>query len=613
MPPTQAHTDSGNYDATRAHPTLRHPQENAVKRSLLVLILSFSTALLAQTDQSPTPSSSNPPPATTDQTQPPPVTQANPPQQDVTPMDETPVFKVNVVGRTTQAVNYHFRSGSTKVDLQGTELMPQARGSAKVESHLGRTEINAQVEKLDSPQRFGHEYLTYVLWAIDPQGRTQNLGEFVLNGGREIQVTTPLQAFGLIVTAEPYFAVTRPSDLVVMENVIRKDTVGATEMINTKYELIGRGQYIPPHQTYDAGILDPKTPLPLAEARNAVRIAQLSGAEKYAADTYQRAVELLKQSEEYWSRKYVQQKPVATVAREATQTADNARNISLKRQLDEFDEQQRLAAQQREEDARKRAEDEAARRATAETQAQEAARQREEALKAEQEAQARAAEQQRQAEESAKARQEAEAARQAALQQQQQAEAERQRAQLAAQQADQQRLQAEREKEEMRARLLQQLNTVLETRDTQRGLIVNMADVLFDFGQATLRPAAREKLAKISGIVLAYPGLKLQVEGHTDSIGSDAFNQKLSEKRANNVRDYLVKQSIPEDVVTAIGLGKADPVADNKTAKGRQQNRRVEMIVSGEVIGTKIGGQPQQTPAQLDPSVRPLNPPTPPQ
>ncbi|HWK31756.1 MAG TPA: OmpA family protein, partial [Terriglobales bacterium] len=515
-----------------------------MKRFPIVLILCAATALFGQNEQPPATA-----PSTSDQTQAPAATQPNPSQQDITPMDETPVFKVNVVGRSTQAVNYHFRSGSTKVDLQGTELMPQAKGTAKIESHLGRTEINANVSNLDSPQKFGREYLTYVLWAIDPQGRTQNLGEFVLNGGRDIQVTTPLQAFALIVTAEPYFAVTRPSDLVVMENVIRKDTVGATEMINTKYELIGRGQYIPKHASYDVAPLDPKTPLPLAEARNAVRIAQLSGAEKYAADTYQRSVDLLKQSEEYWSRKYVQQKPVATVAREATQTADNARNISLRRQLDEYDEQQRLAAQKREDDARKRAEDEAARRATAEQQAQEAARQREDALRAEKEAQARAAEQQRQAEESAKARQEAEAARQAALQQQQAAEAARQ-------QAEQQRLQAEREKEEMRARLLQQLNTVLETRDTQRGLIVNMSDVLFDSGQATLRPAAREKLAKISGIVLAYPGLKLQVEGHTDSIGSDAYNQKLSEKRANNVRDYLVKQSVPEDVITAMGFGK---------------------------------------------------------
>jgi outer membrane protein OmpA-like peptidoglycan-associated protein len=176
------------------------------------------------------------------------------------------------------------------------------------------------------------------------------------------------------------------------------------------------------------------------------------------------------------------------------------------------------------------------------------------------------------------------------LQQQQAAEAERQRAELAAQQAEQQRQQAEREKEEMRARLLQQLNTVLETRDTQRGLIVNMADVLFDTGKSTLRPAAREKLAKISGIVLAYPGLKLQVEGHTDSVGSTAYNQKLSEARANNVRDYLVKQGLTEDSITAEGFGEMQPVASNANAKGRQQNRRVEMVVSGEAIGTQIGG-----------------------
>jgi outer membrane protein OmpA-like peptidoglycan-associated protein len=562
------------------------PQENAVKRFLLLSALALCP-LFAQDNQNSSAQDPNSTAPAQNQT----TTTAPAAQDQPQDIGEVPVFRINVVGRTTQAVNYHFRSGSTKVDLKGTELMPLARGTARVESHLGRTEINATVSKLDSPQKFGKEYLTYVLWAIDPQGRTQNLGEIVLDGGKELQVTTPFQAFGLIVTAEPYFAVTRPSDLVVMENVIRKDTVGATELINTKYELIGRGQYIPKHASYDVAPLDPKTPLPLAEARNAVRIAQMSGAEKYASDTYQRAVNLLKQSEEYWSRKYVQQKPVATVAREATQAADNARNISLRRQEQEFDEQQRLAAQQREDEARKRAEDEAARRATAEQQAQASAR-------AEEEARQRAAEQQRQAEEAARARAEAETARQAALQQQQQAEAARQQALQAAQTAEQQRLQAEREKEEMRARLLQQLNTVLETRDTQRGLIVNMADVLFDSGQATLRPAAREKLAKVSGIVLAYPGLKLQVEGHTDSVGSDVYNQKLSEKRADSVRAYLIKQGLSPDTITAMGFGKADPVANNKTAAGRQQNRRVEMVVSGEVIGTKIGSQFQPQAAQ---------------
>jgi len=561
-----------------------------VKRFLFSLSIVLSSLAIAQEAPSQTPDNVNPAnaPAQTSQPQ-----QTTNPNGDVIQMDETPVFRVNVVGRTTQAVNYHFRSGSTKVDLQGTELMPTARGTARVQSHLGRTEIKLDISKLESPQKFGKEYLTYVAWAIDPQGRTQNLGEIVLDGGKEITVTTPLQAFGLIITAEPYFAVTRPSDLVVMENVIRKDTVGATELINTKYELIGRGQYIPPHASYDVAPLDMKTPLPLLEARNAVRIAQMSKADKYASDVYQRAVDLLKQSEEYWSRKYVQQKPVATVAREATQAADNSRNISLQKQLQEYEDQQRAAAQAREDEARRQAKEESARAQQAETAATEAARQREEA-------QRQAEERQRQAEAAARAQQEAETARQAALEQQQQATAEAQRAQLAAQQADQQRLQAEREKEEMRARLLQQLNTVLDTRDTQRGLIVNMSDVLFDSGQATLRPGAREKLAKVSGIVLAYPGLKLQVEGHTDSVGSDAYNQRLSEKRAENVRAYLVKQGVSPDVVSAMGFGKAQPVATNATSSGRQQNRRVEMVVSGEVIGTKIGGgqQQQAVPAQ---------------
>ena len=561
-------------------------QEHCVRLLLLALLLSSAIAFSQDaTTQQP----AQQPPATS--------------QPDVTSMDEVPIFHVNVVGRTTQAVNYHFRSGTTKVDLKGTELMPKATGNARVESHLGRTEIKAKVENLTSPQVFGKEYMTYVLWAIDPQGRTQNLGEFVLDGGNEITVTTPFQAFGLIVSAEPYFAVTRPSDLVVMENEIRKDTVGATELINTRYELIGRGQYIPPHASYDVAPLDPKTPLPLLEARNAVRIAQMSRADRYAPDVYKRAVDLLTQSEEYWSRKYVQKKPVATVAREATQAADNARNISLQKQQQEYEDQQRAAMQAREEEARKRAEDEAAQRAAAEKQAAEAARQREIAEQERLAAQERAQQQQLQAEQAARSQQEAEAARQAAIEQQQQAELARQRALEAAQAAEQQRqlaeqqrLQAEREKEEMRSRLLQQLNTVLETRDTQRGLIVNMADVLFDTGKSSLRPAAREKLAKISGIVLAYPGLKLQVEGHTDSVGSTAYNQKLSEARANSVRDYLVKQGLTEDSITAEGFGELQPVASNANAKGRQQNRRVEMVVSGEAIGTKIGGS--QTPAE---------------
>lgn len=145
-----------------------------------------------------------------------------------------------------------------------------------------------------------------------------------------------------------------------------------------------------------------------------------------------------------------------------------------------------------------------------------------------------------------------------------------------------------REKAELRARLLQQFNAILETKDTERGLVINMGDVLFDTGKYSLRPLAREKLARLSGIVLNYPGLRLEAEGHTDDVGGEAFNQKLSEQRANAVCEYLISQGIASEKVTAVGKGFSMPVEDNKTADGRQKNRRVELIVSGEVIGTKI-------------------------
>jgi outer membrane protein OmpA-like peptidoglycan-associated protein len=576
----------------------------AVKTEFAALLLAASLCLAQDTPTSDVTNPSNP---TSPQSQTGTGTNADP----IT-MEQTPHFKVSVVERTTTAINYHSRSGATTVNFRGTELMPKARGEAKVESKQGYMEIEVEFDDMDKPSKLGSELMTYVLWAVTPQGRAQNLGEVRLNGTKgKLDVTTELQAFGMIVTAEPYYAVTQPSNLVVMENIIRKDTVGATEVINAKYELLERGGYVPTGSAFNPVQLNPKVPLDFYMAQNAMRIAQLAQADKYATSTWDRAVQLYKQAEEYSTRKYLQPKPIATASREAIQTFEEARLISLRRQEEESLAQEREAARARTEEARRRAEDEAARRAAAETQAEEAARRREEAVKAQEKAQRIAEEQRRQAEEAALARQQAETAQQAALAQQQQAEAERQRAMLAAQQAEQQRLQAEREKEEMRARLLQQLNTVLETRDTQRGLIVNMSDVLFDTGKSTLRPGAREKLAKISGIVLAYPGLKLEIEGHTDSVGSDAYNQRLSEKRAQSVRDYLIKQGVTEDVLTAMGLGESQPVASNNTAAGRQQNRRVEMVVSGEVIGTKIGTHGGAVPAtapadQMPQSSQPL-------
>jgi outer membrane protein OmpA-like peptidoglycan-associated protein len=166
----------------------------------------------------------------------------------------------------------------------------------------------------------------------------------------------------------------------------------------------------------------------------------------------------------------------------------------------------------------------------------------------------------------------ADAARASALAEQQRAQADADRARLSAQQAEGQRQAAEREKAELRQRLEHQLNMILETRQTARGLIVNISDVLFDFNKYTLKPGAREKMAKVSGILLAYPGLRLQLEGHTDSIGTDDYNLVLSQRRADAVRDYLVSQGVPEPNVTAIGLGKANPVASNDTNAGRQRS-----------------------------------------
>ncbi len=528
------------------------------------------------------------------------------------PTDQLPTFKVNVVGRTTKAVNYHFRSGATKVNLTGTSIAPQAHGSAKVESHLGRISIELDVSGLPKPQSFGSEYLTYVAFAITPEGRAQNLGEIVLDGGKKITVTTDLQAFGIIVTAEPYFGVTRPSDVVVMENTVRPDTVGATEYINARFDLLGKGSYIPTRAAWEPQTIDPKVPLALHEARNAVRIAQIAGADKYATQSFDRAVQLLKQADEYQARKHPENNPINTVARQAVQQAEDSRVIALRHQGEERLTRERQASAARESAANEQATEESRRRAEAEQTAQE-----EQKRSAEAQAESETANRQRQeaeaaSKQAAQAQAAAEQAQQAALQQQQQAQAETERARQAAQQSDQQRLQAEREREELRARLLQQFNLILETRDTARGLIVNMSDVLFDSGKWTLRPLAREKLAKLSGIVLAYPGLKLQVEGHTDSVGGEAFNQTLSEKRADGVRDYLTGQGIGSENVSARGFGKTQPIASNATARGRQQNRRVEIVVSGEVIGTQIGGvknaapantpvNPQQMPAQPRP------------
>ncbi|MGA9672860.1 MAG: OmpA family protein, partial [Terracidiphilus sp.] len=437
-----------------------------------------------------------------------PTTTQNPstavPMQSAGMRDDVPLYKIQVVGRDIPAINYFHRSASTKIGFQGTSLLPQAHGSAKVDAHLGRTSIDASFEGLPPANGFGPEYLTYVLWAITPEGRPMNLGEVLPTGSKDksqLQVTANLQTFGLIITAEPYYAVTMPSDLVVMQNIVEDKTQGVIEQVNAHYSLLPRGAYAETagrHSVLHPITRDERSPLELYEAMNAIQIADAAGAEKYAADTMTTAKTALQNAQDTDTHKK-DRKETITFAREAVQSAEDARIITIRKIKAEDD----AAAQQ----ARQSAEQQA-------QQSQEAAQQ----------AQAIA---QQQAEERAKA------------------EDATRRAQEAQQAAEQSAQQASQQATQMRERLRQQLNQVLQTTESARGLIVNMSDVLFDFNKYTLKPEAREKLAKVSGILLSYPGLKLQVEGYTDSIGSDDYNQKLSEQRADGVRDYLVAQSVP--------------------------------------------------------------------
>jgi outer membrane protein OmpA-like peptidoglycan-associated protein len=559
----------------------------------------------------------------------------------------TPVYRITVVDRTTKAINYNHRSGSTEIGFRGTELLPAARGEARVESKQGVIKIDARMERLEPATKFGPEYLTYVMWAITPEGRATNVGEVLLDGDKsKLDATTELQSFGLIVTAEPYFAVTQPSDVVVMENFVRPDTNGTIEQVDAKYELLQRGQYTLNVNPADIRQLrlESKVPLELYEARNAVQIARWTGAERYAPETFLKSVQGLQNAEGYLQGK-AGKKPIGTVAREAVQMAEDARIITVKKIDEDRLTNERLAAADREarahsglvaaqadtarvtldakaaqiaaqseadrlrieNDAKTAAARDEADRARLAHAAQMAAAQTEaDRLKLENDAKTAAA----QTEASrlktdsdaqlAAAQSEADrlkrendaqaaAARNEADRVKTENDAQRASTQAELDRAAKEKTQAEAEKAELRSQLLTQFNAILQTRDTARGLIVNMSDVLFDTAKYSLRPLAREKLAKVAGIVSGHPGLRLAVEGHTDSVGSDEYNQQLSEDRGGAVRDYLTQQGMPGSSVTSRGFGKTQPVASNDTAAGRQLNRRVEIVISGDVIGAELG------------------------
>ena len=484
------------------------------------------------------------------------------------------IYRVKVVQRKLDCVNYLHRSGSTTIGFEGTPLLQGAKGEAKVTSERGGITIEAKFEGLTPANGFGREYLTYVLWAISPDGRAQNLGEVLPAGTKNnIRVTTALQSFGMIVTAEPYYSVSQPSDIVVLENVVRSNkTTGVLENVNANYYLLPRGTYAETsgaHTVRNPITRDERSPLELYEAENAVRIAQEAGADKYAPEIMSKAKLDLQNASAIDADKHGDRKMEITNAREAVERAEDARITTLRKQAAERDANNVMAKNQAQAEA-------------AQAQ-QQAAQSQLDAQKAQMQAQ-RA---QLEAEQAQASKAQADAARA-------QAEAEAAEARAKAAQANK----SVEDANQVREKLRQQLNSVLATSESARGLIVNMSDVLFDTGKYTLKPATQISLAKVAGILQAYPGLKVQVEGYTDSVGSDDFNQKLSENRSSTVKDFLVAQGVSPSNITSQGFGKNNPVADNSTASGRAQNRRVNMVVSGDAIGIheSAGAGSQQTP-----------------
>jgi outer membrane protein OmpA-like peptidoglycan-associated protein len=467
------------------------------------------------------------------------------------------VYHVNVVQRSLDAVNYLNRSGSTNIGFAGTNLMPNAKGEAKVNAQTGKTSISVNFKGLTPANGFGPEYLTYVLWAISADGRPQNLGELELAGDKaSLNVTTGFQSFGMIVTAEPYFAVSQPSDVIVLQNVVDKNTIGVQQQVNVHYQLLPKGLYADTAGAKSIAhpITDREhTPLALFEAYNAQRIAEAVGADKYSPDIMKEVAQDITNAQGEQDNRHRDVKMEFTFAREAVQRAEDARITTLRKQAEERQQQ----AQQAKVDAQLQAANSQAQAAQAQAQADAAA--------------------------AARARAEADKAR---------ADAEAANARAQAAEAQHKAQASEQDAAAVREKLRAQLNSVLQTTENARGLIVNMSDVLFDTGKYTIKPATQVSLAKVATILQLYPGLKVQVEGYTDSVGSDDYNQKLSENRANAVHDFLVQNGVPAANVTAAGYGKADPVADNTTPAGRAQNRRVNLVVSGDAIGVQTSAPP---------------------
>lgn len=462
----------------------------------------------------------------------------------------------NVIGGTVAAVGYLVGGGATKVDMVATSAASQASGQAKVEARVDGTTISLNVSGIAQPTALGAEFLTYVLWTVTPDGTTSNLGEVPINtnGQGKLLAKAQSQTFALIVTAEPYYAVRLPSELVILVNQTRKNTKGRIYP-NNSYKLMKRSEY---SRQGNPLALTPdlkKVPLDMYEARNAVEIAQSRGAAQYAPEIFAKAQSSLQRAENLLSQGSGKNQ-VISAARQTIQFAEDSRSLSVQRE-----EAERIQKEK----------DEAAAAAAAKVKAEaDAEAQRQAELTAAKEAQMRA-----------EAAAQAAEARAAAAAQQAMLEAK-------AQEARDEAARAQAAEAALRAQLLEQLNEVLQTMDTPRGLVVNMADVLFETGKFALSMDAQLKLAKLAGIIQAHPGLDLAIEGYTDTTGTAEFNMALSQQRADTVRHFLVAQGLSPDSITSTGFGQDDPIADNNTAAGRKRNRRVEIVVSGEAIGQQM-------------------------
>ena len=497
------------------------------------------------------------------------------PPQGNPPPDPQPIYRVTVVSRTLQAINYEHRSGPTKIDFQGTVLLPKAKGDATVESKRGRISVDARFDHMDPPTKFGREYLTYVLWAITPEGRPKNLGELVVDGSNKakISVTTDLQALGLMVTAEPYYSVTAPSDVVVLENIVRPDTIGRVEEVSAKYELLPRGQYtlnISPNQLRTVGPEAEALPydryeavLELYQAQNAIQIARSLGADRYASDTLSKAETLLGEAQSLQTRKQ-DTHMIVSRAREAAQMAEDARIVTVKRR-----DEDRLSRERQQDLEESRA------RTRAESEAQLA--------QAQAASDRSAAEADRAAAETERA--EAERARTIAAQEAAQAAADRSRPRPEpplARVDNSQMIQRQ-----TRANLLASLNNILPTRDTPRGLVVIVPDSMLETSPRNPSPPVARQLAQIAALITTYPGLSVRVEGYTDDRGSDVEDRTISQGRAQVVRDILITNGVPPGAAIAAGYGKDHPIASNDSAAGRDQNRRVEIVIVGQALSSR--------------------------